>query len=193
MVRGTSSNTSTRSSSPTNGVMSVFHSVSLLRLWGRREKHEREDKYFTHTWTPLFISLNFPFFKPFPRGLWDYNSTNIRGTLGAAVRLEYTLRLLLYGARKDWQTYPSRSRNTAQQSWLRPLTLRALSRLSNTVCPERTFTCFRTQCITFSMSFMKTLSNSGYPMAKWCQCVCISYIYIIFFLHECHTPYLFEY
>lgn len=32
MVRGTSSKTSTRSSSPTRGVMSVFHSVSLLRL-----------------------------------------------------------------------------------------------------------------------------------------------------------------
>jgi len=32
MVRGTSSSTSTSSSSPTSGVMSVFHSVSLLRL-----------------------------------------------------------------------------------------------------------------------------------------------------------------
>lgn len=38
------------------------------------------------------------------------------------------------------QSYPSRRRNTAQHSWLRPLTLSALSRLSCTVCPWRTFT-----------------------------------------------------
>lgn len=44
MVRGMSSRTSTSSSSPTKGVMSVFQSVSLLRLEqrgrGGKEKHE---------------------------------------------------------------------------------------------------------------------------------------------------------
>lgn len=38
------------------------------------------------------------------------------------------------------ESYPPRRRNTAQHSWVRPLTLSALSRLSCTVWPWRTFT-----------------------------------------------------
>lgn len=64
------------------------------------------------------------------------------------------------------QSYPSRRRNTAQQSWLRPLTLSALSRLSYTVCPWRTFTWEQETVVNkcdFEMTFIgqEYTGNSG--------------------------------